>query len=304
MPDSQGREVRAELIGALVPGHSWNGSVVSIYSKAINLLHPDGFLVGVVAFERQMSPFSIHAPELFTVGSDDIAVGLQQGTPCRWGGNRLELGPFGIELEEAISWSGLLPGALTGAVRKPQAILDLLLEGLRVAGAHDGLRELVIPNDSPTIFGRKAREVLDRTRSRSSSPDGTIRGLSGLIGLGIGFTPSGDDFISGVLLAEELTGGLGGLVDREEIRSTLKKTNNGGRTLLVSVLARQFPDYLLALARGLCEAAGRDADGDAAAGKTAIATVRTAAAHGETSGTDAMSGVAWYLERALSGLFI
>jgi hypothetical protein len=288
----------AEAIGSLVPASEWSGTVVSLYSTAMNLLHPTGLLVGLVAADAQMSPFSLLVPELFADAHGANGVTLRVTTPCRLSGNQLGIGSLTVELGAARQWSGLLPPRLDGGIGAAQISLRRLEAGLAVAGAAGGLLDVVIASASPTIFARKARELLARVEETAVSKASKLIRLSGLVGLGVGFTPSGDDFISGALLAEQLTAGRGGVVDREDIRSAIDRTNHGGRTLLTSVLARRFPDYLLQFASSLYESEiiGRSDNG--AAFRLVLDAVRVATAHGETSGTDAVSGTAWYLRRA------
>ncbi|HUX19900.1 MAG TPA: DUF2877 domain-containing protein [Spirochaetia bacterium] len=294
----------AEAIGSLVPAPAWSGAVVSIYSTAVNLLHPDGLLVGLVAAEGQMSPFSLLVPELFRASTGANGVLLQVAMPCRLSGNQLRIGPLTVELDAATIWSGLLEPHLEGGISTPGNSLRRLEEALGAAGTEGGFLSMIIATASPTIFNRKASELLAQIEETAGSRASVLAGLSGLVGLGIGFTPSGDDFISGALLAEQMTAGRGGRIDREEIRYALGRTNYGGRTLLSSVLDRRFPDYLLQLASSLhaSELVGQSDEG--AASRLVVAAVRAAASHGETSGTDAMSGAAWYLRLAAGDLFV
>ena len=169
------------------------------------------------------------------------------------------------------------------------------VRALAVAGADDGLREIVVAGPSQTIFGRRAREILEAVDWVNGGGPGPLRGLSRLGGLGNGFTPSGDDFISGVLLAREMTGRGGPELDEQEIRSALDRTNDGGRTLLTGVLSRCFPAYLLEFAGAIAASIRSSSSGGAAVERSVQDAVRAAAAHGETSGTDAVTGFAWYL---------
>jgi hypothetical protein len=252
-------------------------------------------LVGLVAFESQMSPFSIHVPTLFAEDSGKVSGMLHRGTVCRWTGGRLSLGPFVVDLGSADHWSGLLTSVLIGEFVDPGTTLDRLECALGIAGADGGLREIVIPSSTPTVFGRKAKEVLDRIEQQRESNGDRLTGLSGLVGLGIGFTPSGDDFISGLLLAHEMTGETGVAIDRQEIRSSLSKTNYGGKTLLTGALENRFPDYLLRFAEELSVSQSAGRSNVDSGNRAVLEAVRNAVTYGETSGTDAVTGIVWYL---------
>jgi hypothetical protein len=76
-------------------------------------------------------------------------------------------------------------------------------------------------------------------------------------------------------------------IQGEEIRKVLDKTNHGGRTLLWQVLQGHFPYYLIEAVRGLARAGNTE---------EILKTVGRAASHGETSGTDALVGLFFYLD--------
>jgi hypothetical protein len=117
-----------------------------------------------------------------------------------------------------------------------------------------------------------------------------FRRLSQLIGLGPGFTPSGDDFIAGALAGERMSqifGQPGFAIDKGELRTSLCKTNDAGKTLLWQALQGHFPCYLTEAVKGLSRAGGPH---------DLARVVSRATVHGETSGTDALAGLLWYLD--------
>ena len=61
----------AEYKGSFLPEESWEGSVQSIYSKAVNLPHPSGILISIVNSMDQMTDYGIVVAD-FTI---DNAVG-------------------------------------------------------------------------------------------------------------------------------------------------------------------------------------------------------------------------------------
>ena len=293
----------AHRIGSLVPAPPWDATVVSIYSRAVNLRLPAGLLVGFVAHERQMSPYSMLAPDLFT-NDGSMPSGIAREAVARATTSAITVGPHAIDLSSATVWSGEIPASVSGKLSDMAGCLQRVEEALSEVGAADGLLEVVLQTDSPTIFGKRAREIISSVRRESPGGTVVIHGLAPLVGLGIGFTPSGDDFLSGAFLAQALSRSAGGTLEPEEIRGVLSKTNDGGRTLLTGVLEHQFPHYLLRLADGLVEAEGVSDGEPGKAQEVVTAAVREAASHGETSGTDAVTGVAWYLREAAARLFV
>ncbi len=129
---------------------------------------------------------------------------------------------------------------------------------------------------------------------RASGPPA---GIPALVGLGPGFTPSGDDFAAGVLLARTLTGTGIDPAEREAIRSRLPGTAPGGRSLLLGAVDGRFPDYLVRFSMMLKQACAADPE----AGRAAVVAdaVRAAVAHGETSGSDSLAGLLYALGGAM-----
>jgi hypothetical protein len=139
------------------------------------------------------------------------------------------------------------------------------------------------------LFWEHAAEAL-RHAGRVGDPP-ILKGLEPLVGLGMGFTPSGDDFLAGVFLGERallLQRAAAPEIDSQSIASMLHRSSPGGRTLLWLALRGSFPSYLLAAARGLARAVTLQA---------VFEVVEKAVAHGKTSGTDALVGLLWYLKQ-------
>ncbi len=132
--------------------------------------------------------------------------------------------------------------------------------------------------------------------------------LSGLVGLGIGFTPSGDDFVMGSLLGESLFGTLLGersvTIDRDRLRERLGSTTYGGKTLLVGAINGNFPLYILeGLDRLLLVLTAPDSGIEWNRVGNAIEMIIS---HGSTSGADALSGFlfSWGVWLFLSDIFV
>jgi len=154
---------------------------------------------------------------------------------------------------------------------------------------------LVALQTSDDPFVRRAATVLDAIITANPS----VIDLSPLVGLGIGFTPSGDDFISGALLTVRLLGKRGGSsvpasvptgpapVDTAQLWNTLGKTTSGGATLLRLALNDTPPAYQLRIL-------------DAIAANRPEEVVAIARSHGHSSGLDALTGTIW-MARHLAG---
>jgi hypothetical protein len=285
---------KATDVGCFVKTNPWSGEVVSVYSRVINILHPEGHLVSIVMKESQMTVFGIKAASFFHGNEKDSIKELDDirpGTPVRFDGKRLVVKDTRCDISDARLWKGELSFAdiMDFDLRKAA----LLRKSLLAEGKKGGFWGLIHPEDGDNMFVRKAREVLDGVSVGSDSLP-LVRGLSRFLGLGVGFTPSGDDFISGALLGERIlslfytrTKKRFFHIEKEEITKNLEKTSYAGKTLLLPALHGHFPSYLLDLSRGLAQASHLD---------EMINVVRGAVSHGETSGTDAAVGLSWYLD--------
>jgi hypothetical protein len=260
----------------------------------INILHPEGYLVSLVSKESQMSAFGIKVAPFFPRNNKDPRERLEDikpETPVTFDGKRLIVKDTCCDISDAGLWKGDLSFTDIKDFNFTQAAL--LRNALLVEGKKGGFWGLVNPEGEDNLFVSKARGLLG---SISIGSDGrsAVRGLSRFLGLGIGFTPSGDDFISGALLADRILSLLSERtkshslhIEGDEIAKNLGRTSYAGKTLLLPTLHGHFPSYLLDLARGLARASYLN---------EMIKVVRAAVSHGETSGTDAAVGLSWYLD--------
>ncbi|MCD6121921.1 MAG: DUF2877 domain-containing protein [Spirochaetales bacterium] len=287
---------KAEIKGTFINDFSGKAVVASVYSKAVNILLPSGLLISIVRSKDELSALSVLVPELF---SADTAVSglLKPGMDVNITTSTISIGNIAINFGNAQMWEGLIKPE---GYKLEARIKTLLEEALIKYGKRGGLFGVIDSNSSLNIFEKKALDVLIKALE-SSSPECAsgspfLYGISGLVGLGAGFTPSGDDFISGAILGEELAvktlssveteGNKVPSIDRMSIERTLKKTSYGGRTLLWQILRNRFPFYMVKFAGSLLTNDPREI----------TASVSRTVSHGETSGTDFLTGFLWYFK--------
>lgn len=270
--------------GLFTAGPAWAGTIVSVYTRAVNIRRPDGLLVSLVRCRGQMSALSVLVPELFD-SAPDLPPGIERGRRASYNGQRLIVAGRAVTLDRAPWYDSTLRLACRPGFPAPKRAL--LQRALLTRGKKGGLLGVIAPAAADNPFARTAAGILGAV-TLSGGPREKLVGLGSLVGLGIGFTPSGDDFLAGALLAEASRWGALCLA-RAEIRAALAKTSDGGRSLLYQVLENHFPCYLLETAQEL--AAARNA------GEIGTAVAR-AVRHGETSGTDTLTGLLWYLRKA------
>ncbi|MCK4542864.1 MAG: DUF2877 domain-containing protein [Spirochaetales bacterium] len=265
---------QARLTGSFVPQSPWDGLVGAMYSKAVNILHPDGFFISFLPDSMGMSVFGLVAPEVFNRPSNLI----HEGAKVRWTGKSFIFDDFRIDTGGTVLWEGVITREIASGIT-PEVIKDFLAEYIDHAPA-EGLAP-VVTGGSRNIHSRFALRFL--SKATEGKGDKVPPDLSGFVGLGPGFTPSGDDFLTGVLLGEQIQGRWGESLWGDSIRQALPGTSCGGKTLLLGALEGRFPAYLL---RSMEQLASGDISG----------SLETIGSHGATSGWDAAAGFLWFFE--------
>jgi hypothetical protein len=285
------------LVGARVPCLTGWGDVVSVFSRAVNIRHTEGLLVSFIEETRSMTSLSVCLPDLFRKQKK----GLVPGDRVRFDGPRLVTRDFVVELPGRPTWQGTLTRDDIKGFRASR--VSLVKEGLLLKGRDGGLLGLLRKDEANNPFVHKAAKVLSDIQSAPSRA-ARLNVLSGLVGLGPGSTPSGDDFITGFLMREEISRLLlsteakavasdqrnmvACAMKKEDLWVAMNRTNDAGKTLLWQALQGHFPEYLIETVRSVSDAKGKQEIVDA---------VERAVGDGATSGTDALVGFVSCFER-------
>jgi hypothetical protein len=284
------------LVGAGIPCLSGWGEVVSAFPSAVNARHSQGLLVSLIEETRAMTYLSVCLPSLFRKKEKRLVPGDQ----VRFEGYRLVTEDFVVDLLGRPTWQGELTWKDVKALSA--STVPLLREALLLKGRDGGLLGVLRGGEPNNPFVALAMKVLSEVQSAPSRAT-RHKALSGLVGLGPGSTPSGDDFIVGVLLGEEAlrvlrSKGAKEVADRrnamipwakekEGLWVAMDRTNDAGKTLLWQALQGRFPNYLIETLRSVADARGTQEVGDA---------VERAVSCGATSGTDALTGFLFSME--------
>lgn len=270
------RTIPVVSAGSLVPD-DFVGEVRSVHDRVVNIEATIGsagpLFISLIADGGDMTDFA-----LLLAGSDDLSRirSLRAGTPVTARDRRValatEIGTVSIAWNDAKRWTGRIDPATGEIDASVAAVASILRES-----GDGGLAPLLRTGSGNDPFVRCAAAILrDVERSSSFMP------LSGLVGLGRGFTPSGDDFLAGLFLAARERG-----IDLEAERIVgdhLDRTTTGGRTLLSLTSRGFFPAYQIAFREALY----------AGAAPAAVSTLRD---HGASSGTDMATGFCWFMDR-------
>lgn len=258
-------QINAEKRGRFVKNGLFSLEVLSLHKGIINLLDREsGYVISLIEDIRHMTGMSLLVPQLFPDYTETINPG-----------NIIHLKDQGISYSKSKEWTGFLTDSPISADK----VLKMTSIAVKNLESGDSFISL-LTGQNITVFQKKAEMVLKNIVCINKK----IKGLENLIGLGQGLTPSGDDFITGVLLAC-FCADKSYDIDRTAVEKYLTKTTYAGRTLLYLALNRSFPAYLLTFQKEISEAAEE---------KEIIRAILKASRHGASSGQDSLAGFFWF----------
>lgn len=262
----------AALLGAL-PGA---GTVHSVFRSVINVATPGEQLWSLAARTVPAAPRTVRLPLDELTGLD-----LQVGAQVTVRGPVILAGAADVDLSAAALWS---PSGPAGRV-VPERLAELLTELDRL-GEPGGARA---GNDpfSAAVAGRIAAG-LDRIAAAVTAGDtASLRAAAaGLIGLGTGLTPAGDDVLTGLAFASARLGGPLAIVpDAVREAASAGSTHEVSLTALRQACAGRAVQPLADLLAALCEPRGSE-------GSPTRDRLAALLAIGHTSGTDLAHGLA------------
>ena len=236
----------------LQPGTT--GTVHSAYEKSVNLRVPDG-LVCVQAAGTAQSPLTLAA---WLSPAALAALALEPGMDMTVRGSMLCFGN-GVQLSFARAERTahtLRPLLQPERLAELQAALELALTRADGRGLAGGLSREGTEDWLQTAVEQRLSCAQTLLRQRQWEP--AAAQLAALLGLGIGLTPSGDDFLCGMLAGSILAGRQREpffLALRAEIAAGLSQTNDISAAFLQCALDGQFSEPVLALTKPEPEAA-------------------------------------------------
>ena len=255
-----------------------SGTVHSVYRSSVNLQMKNGMLCTLLDPTDDLGPNGIVLAA--AVGFMDPELGLRRGAR--------------VLADRGTVRAGMLIVDLTGAAR----ISCMVTPGGRMPGMealHSGAARLdMLLQRRPAFAEGSALQGMfdERTRSLQAAALQTPEQLMGaaerLIGLGMGLTPSGDDFLTGCLAALWYAAGAEHPAVpalRQALAGADGLTTDVGRAMLSAAEAGRFRTSLLALIEELFRPAAdiEDSEWEKKAERVAC--------YGASSGWDMLSGV-------------
>ena len=263
------------------------GTVHSVYRKTINLSF-DGTLVALQAAGSPLSPISL----ITTLAGQEMShLPVSAGLPVSLTADTIHLAEtaFCLDAAETVD-TRLMPVPESRLPSLTAQICSVLKHS-----AKGGFRNLLFPTEHSTQLGEQLVLVAAENHMNLCSQELCLfhyttaaHSLSSLIGLGIGLTPSGDDFLCGVLAGLILRNGTDHpffAALQEQITQKLPDTNDISRAFLHCALQGQFSEAICSLRHA----------SDAAQLSAAFSAI------GHSSGMDTLCGILYALTLSLPG---
>jgi hypothetical protein len=251
------------------------GRVLASFDRSCYLESAEGRLIVVLCEPLGRGAFAL------TVGGTPSFAALQPDAPVSVVGGTLHLGDLRIDLSSAIPWDPTLPVL----DRAGDEGLRVLATHLRANASSEGLARMRF-DVAETPLLTAGRQAMDRLRLGFARGDGPaiIDAAAQLAGLGPGLTPSGDDVLTGILLAlrvwPQASGPLGmSVVSTLLVRAAVPRTGRISRAYLWAAWQGHASEAWHDLIRAL----PGESDGVVAAATRILQT-------GETSGADMLAG--------------
>lgn len=274
-------------------GRPFCGRVHSVFAKAVNFTGPDDNLYCLAAEELDDAPNTVRVRRPAGTALDGL--GIQPGDEVATAAGGLACGPVPVKAAAVRPWSAPLPpfpGDPAGS-RRLATNLDALRAAIVAAGRVGGLRGF-IAGTAATAFERElaARAAALAAAAGAGDKDGIVAAGRRLVGLGTGLTPSGDDFLAGLMIVFNLPDGPFGRACREAAVALAAGAETGtvSRSMLGHAARGRTGAGVVALLAALTGGSQED--------------VAAAALHvldcGATSGTDLAAGLAAGLTTGLT----
>ncbi|HEX2995414.1 MAG TPA: DUF2877 domain-containing protein [Anaerolineales bacterium] len=278
-------------LGYAVPDGSFDASVHSVFRSALNLrLNGENNLITLIASNDDDLPqgIRIEIPDEFTF--EDF--GLGELVFCRDGILRFNNNSLTIQLSGARRWKCDLPAlefdradpATSAAWR---FVWEALNERQRISKAEIVAERLLDESKQEGVLHRASKAMRD-LRHATQQYQSNIPAVEGLIGLGSGLTPSGDDLLVGYLAG--LWCAVRGQSERAQFISRLgetvvslsSRTNDISRTYLYHAVRGQVSSRLANLAEAISQGTNHERLSEIAEASFKV---------GHTSGMDAVTGL-------------
>ncbi|MFH1313935.1 MAG: DUF2877 domain-containing protein [Candidatus Eisenbacteria bacterium] len=294
----------SSLVLSTLNGRERRGRVHSVYRRTVNVLCDDMTWVSLHPADVPLHAYCV-AIEGWSSSGDDGFLGACVGESVSVDHTRIMLGKAkaSIDLEKTEVWQsrldpvyGLEPARLVRMGRILRGLLGEVSTESWFLGVVDGQsRPLREPLD--TLIRTKISGAVSQLHDSwiSGGLDRTLEAMGLIMGLGLGLTPGGDDFLTGFLGASYCFAHDDKFREAVfcNIASPLGRTSLPAFFMLKAALAGHYPESLADLLHAL-------GDSDTYVVKSAVNRL---SGLGATSGHDMLAGVlAWFEAAGLCGV--
>lgn len=267
--------------------------VHSAYERTINLMI-DGQLIALQVKDSPVSPISVILP----LGSTEIRnLDAHEGQEIILEGSNIVIGKSAITFDASTAvYDGYLIKYNFNADMKH--LIKSIIEKAHRGGFSFLTNPSKVPEDLVLSYVKqKLKAVI--TLIHDDKTEDAAEAISSLIGVGTGLTPSGDDFITGILSAFSAFPDTFDEDIVEQIRNSvslhLQNTNEISMAFIKCALDNQFSVPVISLYQWLCSENGslesRKSQSDE--------ILQSFLAIGHSSGIDTLTGIWWALENLL-----
>ncbi|MFD7155865.1 DUF2877 domain-containing protein [Kribbella sp. NPDC059898] len=268
------------LSGRALSGRALSGEVHSVFERVVNLVTPDGWLITLAARTMDDAPNTVRVDEASWTE-------VRAGELFTAADGRLEIAGLTVDLRHANRWQPQLPPLVAGSCEPAVVTIDEVLGAVGVAGGMVAVGATAFEREQARLLQAHSAGLVAALRLGDAAAVAVH--VRGLVGLGPGLTPSGDDFLTGLLLSAASVRRL----LAPAVAAQVHRTTAVSAVTLTEAARGRVRQSLVDLLRAVAN--GNQPD------------VRTAARRvlviGRTSGTDILSGVraGLHLELLLRG---
>ncbi|MDR7868151.1 MAG: DUF2877 domain-containing protein [Sporomusaceae bacterium] len=266
-------------------GRPFRGRVHSVFAKAVNFTGPRDRLYSFVAENLDDAPGTVRVRVSAARSLDNLGVKPGDAVATIDGG--LACGPVPVIAGRVRAWSAALPAfpSMPAARRCLAASLEILKNEIIASGRDGGLKAF-IAGDARTIMEQRLAEraaALAGALAAGQLDDALAAG-NRLIGLGTGLTPSGDDFLAGMMVTFNMPAGPFGRRHRKvaAVLAAGAATGTVSRAMLRHAARGRTRAGVVALLEAMTGPASHDI----------AAAARPVLLSGAASGTDLAAGIA------------
>jgi hypothetical protein len=273
-------------------GGTFDGSVHSVFRQVVNFTDAAGALYCLASEQVDDAPATLRVRLPAGVTLADF--GLTAGCPVTGRQQGLFFGGvLGVQAGAVRPWQGRLPAfpGEAAAVRRLADNLAVLRRTVAAYGTGGGLYEFCCGQPAASGDGQISRELTSRAGAMAAAltcgdTAGSLAAGRRLLGLGGGLTPSGDDFLCGLVTVFNMPAFPGGDDYRRLGRSLAGEARTATNLISSSMLAQASVGRARARVIELLTLAG------SAAAPAVTAATRQVLDTGAASGTDIAAGLA------------